>query len=157
MSNRINDDRSAIVIIMQRLHANDVSGDILTRESDYCHCLIPMYFDPLRYPPSEDGMRTEDPETGEPFQGNEIGWIDPRACNEDSEVLSPRELAQCDGELAWPDRFDRTFVKAEEYELGQYAFAGQYQQSPVPRKGGIFKREYWQPYVGAGAAAPRGR
>jgi hypothetical protein len=25
--------------------------------------------------------------------------------------------------------------------------AGQYQQSPTPRKGGIFKREYWQPYV----------
>jgi hypothetical protein len=31
--------------------------------------------------------------------------------------------------------------------LGQYAFAGQYQQSPQPRKGGIFKREYWQPYI----------
>jgi hypothetical protein len=29
----------------------------------------------------------------------------------------------------------------------QYAFAGQYQQSPTPRKGGIFDREYWQPYV----------
>jgi hypothetical protein len=33
------------------------------------------------------------------------------------------------------------------YELGQYAFAGQYQQTPTPRKGGIFKREYWQFYV----------
>jgi hypothetical protein len=40
----------------------------------------------------EDGMRTEDPETGEPFEGNEIGWIDPRACNQDGEVLSPRGL-----------------------------------------------------------------
>jgi hypothetical protein len=49
--------------------------------------------------------------------------------------------------LAWPERFPRARVKEFEYELGQYAFAGQYQQSPQPRKGGIFKREYWQLYI----------
>jgi hypothetical protein len=43
------------------------------------------------YPASTDGERTEDPETGEPFTGNEIGWIDPRALDEDGELLSPRE------------------------------------------------------------------
>jgi hypothetical protein len=64
---------------MQRLHDADVSGDILAREANYCHMLIPMYFDPLRYPASVDGTATEDPETGEPFEGNEIGWIGPRA------------------------------------------------------------------------------
>jgi hypothetical protein len=42
MSNRLNDDRSAIVVIMQRLHENDVSGDILAREADYCHMMVPM-------------------------------------------------------------------------------------------------------------------
>jgi hypothetical protein len=45
------------------------------RESDYCHLMIPMYFDPFRYPASVAGTATEDPETGEPFQGNDIGWI----------------------------------------------------------------------------------
>jgi hypothetical protein len=49
--------------------------------------------------------------------------------------------------LAWPERFSERTVKEFEYELAPYAFAGQYQQSPEPRKGGIFKREYWQPYV----------
>jgi hypothetical protein len=78
MSNRLNDERSAIVIIMQRLHEGDVSGDVLARESDYCHLMIPMYFDPLRYPSSADGTATEDPETGESYEGNDIGWIDPR-------------------------------------------------------------------------------
>jgi hypothetical protein len=34
-----------------------------------------------------------------------------------------------------------------EYEQGNFAHAGQYQQSPVPRKGGIIKREYWQDYI----------
>jgi hypothetical protein len=157
MSNRINDDRSAIVIIMQRLHENDVSGDILARESDYCHCMIPMYFEPLRYPASADGERTEDPETGEPFEGNDIGWIDPRALDEDGDIMTPRELARYDGELAWPDRFSKAAVKKMEYELGQYAFAGQYQQSPTPRKGGIFKREYWQCYVPAHDGAKKGQ
>jgi hypothetical protein len=50
MSNRLNDERSATVVIMQRLHENDVSGDILAREANYCHMMVPMYFDPLRYP-----------------------------------------------------------------------------------------------------------
>jgi hypothetical protein len=60
MSNRLNDEQSAIIVIMQRLHEGDVSGDILAREANYCHLMIPMYFDPLRYPASEDGMRTEE-------------------------------------------------------------------------------------------------
>jgi hypothetical protein len=31
MSNRLNDEQSAIVVIMQRLHEGDFSGDILAR------------------------------------------------------------------------------------------------------------------------------
>jgi hypothetical protein len=72
-------------------------------------------------------------------------------------VLSPRELAAREGMLAWPKRFPRARVKEYEYELGQYAFAGQYQQSPVPRKGGIFKREYWQPYVVPSSGKDKGK
>jgi hypothetical protein len=54
-------------------------------------------------------------------------------------------------------RFPLHRVKEYEYELGQYAFAGQYQQSPVPRKGGIFKREYWQPYVPPTTGSNKGK
>jgi hypothetical protein len=82
----------------------------------------------------EDGMRTEDPETGEPFEGNEIGWIDPRATDEDGEVLSPQGLPARENMLAWAKRFPRARVKEYEYEPGQYAFAGQYQQSPIPQR-----------------------
>jgi hypothetical protein len=31
--------------------------------------------------------------------------------------------------------------------ISNIAYAGQYQQSPVPRKGGIIKREYWMEYL----------
>jgi hypothetical protein len=117
------------------------------READYCHLMIPMRFEPMAYPASADGLRTEDAETGEPFTGNELGWIDPRALNEDGELLSPQEMAQFEGELAWPERFPEAMDRGFAFELGDNAYAGQYQQSPVPRKGGIIKREYWQDYI----------
>jgi hypothetical protein len=56
-------------------------------------------------------------------------------------------MAQYEGELAWPERFDREHDRATEYEVGSIAYPGQYQQSPVPRKGGIIKREYWMDYL----------
>ena len=146
MSNRLNDEHSAIIVIMQRLHEDDVSGDILARESDYCHLMIPMRFDPLRYPSSVDGLRTEF-DDGAAYTGNDLGWIDPRAVDDDGVVLPPQLLATREGVLAWPARFPREMDRKFETELGPIAYAGQYQQSPTPRKGNIFKREYWQEYV----------
>ena len=58
-----------------------------------------------------------------------IGWVDPR---------------KEDGELAWPERFPRDVVDELKDTMGPYAVAGQFQQSPEPRGGGILKREYWQ-------------
>jgi hypothetical protein len=83
MSNRLNDDHSAIVICGQRVKDTDVFGDLLSREADYCHLMIPMRLEPLIYPVSADGTRIADPETDEDFTGNELGWIDPRALNDD--------------------------------------------------------------------------
>jgi hypothetical protein len=48
------------------------------------------------------------------------GWIDPRALDEHGEVLSPQEMAQFDGDLAWPERFDRAFDRNTEYEVGSF-------------------------------------
>lgn len=115
MSNRFNNEDSAIVVIMQRLHEADISGTILSEGFDYCHLMIPMEYDPDRYPLD--------------YQGTDIGWLDPR-----------EEL----GDLAWPERFPPEKVETLKHELGPFAFAGQYQQSPVPRGGGIFKRIWWQ-------------
>jgi hypothetical protein len=60
-----------------------------------------------------------------------IGWVDPR---------------EEDGELAWPERFPRDVVDELKDTMGPYAVAGQFQQSPEPRGGGILRREYWQPW-----------
>jgi hypothetical protein len=94
MSNRLNDEDSAIIVCMQRVKDTDVSGDILTREADYCHLMIPMRFEPMVYPVCADGITIGDPETGEPFTGNDLGWIDPRALEESGELMTAQEMAQ---------------------------------------------------------------
>lgn len=43
-----NPDRSAIVVVMQRLHEADVSGVILDNNMGYDHIMLPMRFDPHR-------------------------------------------------------------------------------------------------------------
>jgi hypothetical protein len=115
-----------------------------------------MRFDPMRYPASADGERTE-LDDGEPYTGNDIGWIDPRALDEDGELLSPRELEARDGELAWPDRFSRATDRNFETELGPIGYSGQYMQSPTPGSGNIFKREYWQDYIVPTEGSRKGR
>jgi predicted phage terminase large subunit-like protein len=47
-------------------------------------------------------------------------------------------------ELLWPDRFDRTAVDDLKHRLGVYGTAGQFQQRPVPRGGGLFKRDWFE-------------
>lgn len=127
MSSRLNDiDKSAIVIIMQRVHESDVSGTILELGFPYEHLMIPM-----RFVWSAD-------EDGEPY-ATSIGWVDPR-WTEDPE--------DSDGLLAWPARFPEHSVDLLETTLGPYATAGQLQQTPEARGGGIIKRDYWQPWEG---------
>ena len=48
------------------------------------------------------------------------------------------------GELLFPDRFSEAQVLELEKALGSYGTAGQLQQRPAPRGGGIFKDEWWQ-------------
>jgi len=125
LSSRFNNAQTAFVVIMQRVHEYDVSGVILSPQENgetmgYCNLMIPMLYDSERATAGEE---------------NEIGWTDPRHSDDPEE---------CDGELAWPDRFSAETCADLETALGPYAWAGQYQQAPAPRGGGLFKREWWQ-------------
>lgn len=114
--NRLNDqERSAIVVVMQRLHEQDVTGAIMKLGLGFVLLMLPMEFEPQRR------------------CSTSIGWTDPR-----SE----------DGELLDPVRFPRNVVDDLRKGLGSYAYAGQYQQRPAPRDGGLFKRS-WLPVVDA--------
>lgn len=63
----------------------------------------------------------------EPRCETSIGWKDPRTY---------------DGELAWPEKYPDSVLGP--YKTRPYLWAGQYQQRPEPRGGGIIKRDYWK-------------
>ena len=105
---RLNDPKhSAIIVIMQRLHEDDVSGQIMKLGLGYEHLMLPMEFEPDR------ACKTS------------IGFADPRTY---------------DGELLFPERFPREVVERDKVPMGSYAVAGQFQQRPAPRSGGMFQR-----------------
>lgn len=108
---RVNNEKSAIVVIMQRLHERDTSGVILARDMGYTHLCLPMRFDPDRRCTTS------------------IGFTDPRTT---------------EGELLFPERFPEGQVAQLEKDMGSYAAAGQLQQRPAPRGGGMFKREWFE-------------
>ena len=108
--NRLNDqERSAIVIIMQRLHEGDISGCVLDNNMGYTYVCLPMEYEPERH------------------CATEIGFDDPRTRR---------------GELLCPERWSAETVEQLKNDMSSVAYAGQYQQRPVPRGGGII------PYVG---------
>lgn len=124
---RLNDAQfGVIVVIQQRTHDEDVSGIITKDDLDYVHLMIPMEFEPRR------------------ICTTSIGWTDPRALDEQGEIMSGEDLDEKDGELAWPERFPADVVAELKTTMGPYAIAGQFQQMPQPRGGGIFKDTWWR-------------
>lgn len=58
-----------------------------------------------------------------------IGWEDPRTF---------------DGEILCPERFGEKEVESLKQNLGPFRASGQLAQMPMPKGGGIFKRDWWQ-------------
>lgn len=123
MSDRLNNIATGSkIIIMQRVHGADVSGTILELRFDYTYLCIPMEF-----------VWTAD-ENGEPYQ-TDIGWVDPRWRPDPEE---------CDGVLAWEERFPEEAIRKLKIEKGPHAWTSQYQQRPSLRGGTIFELAWWQ-------------
>ena len=109
---------SAIVVIMQRLHEEDVSGVILEHKGvglGYDALILPMRFDQRRKCTTK------------------LGYSD---------------IREIEGELLFEGRFPAEVVAREEQMMGPYEIAGQYQQEPVSAGGGIIKDDWWMLYVG---------
>jgi predicted phage terminase large subunit-like protein len=107
LSNRLNNmETGAIVLIMQRLHINDLTGHLLNR-GGWTHLCLPAVFDESLH----DKIDGDD---------------------------------RLDGELLFPTRFSHEVLEQEKITKGLWGFAGQYQQSPFPADGGLFKKEYFK-------------
>jgi len=115
---RLNDKTNGkIMLIMQRLHMNDLTGFLL--ESDAGFKLIKL-----------PAIAQED-ESWE--------WTD-RIRNLHKSFIRKK------GELLHPERENMEVIKSMQDSQSEYGFSGQYQQEPVPLEGGIIKEKWLQYY-----------
>jgi len=114
------------VIVMQRLHEDDLSALVLS-QGGWEHLCLPMEY--------EGDKRV----TG-------IGWSDPRQ----NAAQPPREnqphWESPMGDLLSPGRFPPAEVIKLKREMGSYASAGQLQQRPSPKGGGMLRRDWIRRY-----------
>ena len=118
MQSRLNDPKTgAFIVIQQRVNEQDLTGHILANELGNEWDHLVL---PARY------------EIGHPTPvRSSLGFTDPRTE---------------EGELLWPERFGEKELSTLERGLGSYAAAGQLQQRPSPKGGGILKASWWVPW-----------
>ncbi len=135
------------IVIMQRLHTDDLSGMIiedLIDKQNWVHLCLPMEAE-LKFKcwtPVDNGttparMRRVK-EDGEP-----LPYYVPDEKN--GILLYCQDPRTEEGELLWPERFSREAVEELKASFrasgGSYAEACQLQQRPIPRSGGMFDRD----------------
>jgi predicted phage terminase large subunit-like protein len=113
---RLNDKaRGVIILVMQRLHEDDLVGHVLGQEK----------WDVLSFPAIA--------ERDESFL-IQTPW-------------GTRRHTRLVGDVLHPERESRETLEGLRRTLGEYNFAGQYQQAPAPFGGGMVKREWFREYL----------
>lgn len=147
---RFTDPKKPIyVIIMQRLHMGDISGvivDNLIEEQGWVHLCLPMEFESKyrchtmlkpRHHKSKAVRMRRCRDEGDPL----AYWVPDAG----GQLVYSQDPRTDEDELLWPERHDAKSVRDLKVQLtvdgGEYAVACQLQQRPIPRKGGMFKRD----------------
>jgi predicted phage terminase large subunit-like protein len=130
----------AFVLIMQRLHEDDLAGHLLRRGGWY-HLRYPMRFEKCKCATAP----VCDPDEAKrcPLHLADASW-----------TPDPTDERTVEGELLFPALKDEDAVRQLELDLGPYGSAGQLQQRPAPEGGGQFKRE-WFKFIDAKPAIAR--
>src|SRR5207245_2605857 len=130
LSNRLDfPERDALVIIMQRLHEDDLSGHLLS-QGGYEHLCLPTEFERERRCITQVDLGAE---------GRRELWRDPR---------------DQDGELLFPAIYSAEVIEAEKRRGSTY-FSGQHQQRPTPAGGEMFKTRWWRFWTPKGSVVER--
>ena len=115
LSSRLNHkDTGVIILVMQRLHLDDLVGHVLAQEP----------WEVLSFPAiaeQEESFLIESP-------------------------FGTRHHTRHVGDLLHPTRESAATLARLRQTMGEYHFAGQYQQTPVPLGGGLVKREWLRIY-----------
>jgi len=117
ISTRVNSqDNSVIIVIMQRLHHLDLTGHLLNKtKTKWVHAVIPMHYDTaFTYNSTRDIQRPD--------------LEDPRKNNQ----------------LLFPKVFSKEVVEKLYEDMGEYHSAGQLEQRPSPKSGGILRQNWFR-------------
>jgi phage terminase large subunit-like protein len=114
-SRRNNAENDIRILVQQRNHDNDVTGNTVSKDIDgeWAHLVIPMEYEERRK-----------------FKTTIAGKV----------YEDPRKI---EGELLCPARWSADVIKSLKNQLGEYAYAGQFQQRPTPATGGIIKKDWF--------------
>lgn len=117
MSSRFNDmKKKQQVLIMQRLHEDDLTGYLLKNEKGmWQHLCLMSEFEVSR------ASKTVTK----------------------SGKLFFQDWRKNPGDVLWKERFPKEVLAAEKIEMKAYGYAGQHQQNPAPIDGGILKRAWF--------------
>jgi len=138
MSSRRNDKKvDPMVVIMQRLHEDDLAGHLL-RAGGYEHVCLPSLYESHRK--STTYIRRVKRKRVKAPDGPRLQWV---RGEKEKFWEDPRTK---DGQLLFPALFDEDVLKETRSpaELGEEGFAQQHQQRPGVEDGGLFKKKYWQ-------------
>jgi predicted phage terminase large subunit-like protein len=115
---RLNDKRAgAIVLVMHRLHEDDLTAHVLAQEAWEVVCLPAL------------------------AEADELHVVDTGG--------APRLFLRHEGEALHPGREPIELLEQIRRTIGDYNFAGQYQQRPAPQGGGLVKRAWFRSYAAA--------
>lgn len=114
---RLNDKATGkIIVVMQRLHQDDLTGHLLELGEQFKVIKLPV-----------------------------IATVDESWVVKNRISGKTRVITRAKGELLHPDRENMDVVMGIKNSMGENAFAAQYQQEPCPPEGGIIK-EAWLKY-----------
>jgi len=110
-----NKNTSCIIIVMHRLHEDDLVGHVLEQQDDWEVLSLPAIAE------EDQAFTVETP------------W-------------GPRTYQRSAGDILHPAFESEDALKVTRATIGEYNFAGQYQQSPAPLGGGMVKKEWLKYY-----------
>lgn len=130
---RLNDPKTGMfIVIMQRSHERDLIGHILAKEFNGMHVCLPAEF-----------------ESGHPYVFLSPKWPVPRKTDASNGTDGGPKIGEAwrdfrrEGEPLWKSRFPKDVLKHWAQSMTSHAAAGQLQQRPTAREGGLFKRAWF--------------
>lgn len=141
MTTRYNNALATAVIVMQRLHEEDLTGH-LVEKGGWHHLCLPAEYEPKHPFVYPERVFVEE-QVVEVAASGDDGGVEERVIP--ARIL-PGDPRTEPGELLEPVRLGVAKLAELGAALGSYGYAGQLLQRPAPSEGGMFKKGWWRRY-----------